>query len=338
MLDHGADVNFQDNYIGGVLMGAARGGNESIFQMLLAHGATLMWSHWTFESELAATVEGGHAKMVQLVLEHAAEVISQRKISLDGALYEACFRGFGGIVDILLGFGANANAFCHPAYVVEIASWKGHINIMKQLLNAGADPNKGAPSCSPIYFATKTGNEAAVQLLLDRGADINALTQSDNSCAIHCAVDNANLTMVRFLVQNGANVNVQGSFYGSCLQSASAKGHHEMVEYLVQKGADVNIQGGFYGDALQAAARRGYHSVVNYLPLSAARLVGPHRQRVERVVVDWATEGQSVYAGTKAALEAMTRAAGAASWRGRATVNAVNPGGPFSGGDMCAQV
>ncbi|KAJ3825707.1 hypothetical protein F5880DRAFT_1610865, partial [Lentinula raphanica] len=46
---------------------------------------------------------------------------------------------------------------------------------------------------------------------------------------------------------------------------AAAKGYKDTVEFLVQQGAEINVQGGHYRTALQAAADNGYKDIVNLL-------------------------------------------------------------------------
>ncbi|KAF8239814.1 hypothetical protein L208DRAFT_1102904, partial [Tricholoma matsutake] len=49
---------------------------------------------------------------------------------------------------------------------------------------------------------------------------------------------------VQILIQKGEDVNAQGGFQGNALQAASSRGHQEIVKLLIEKGADVNAQGG----------------------------------------------------------------------------------------------
>jgi ankyrin repeat protein len=67
------------------------------------------------------------------------------------------------------------------------------------------------------------------------------------------------------MIENGADVNMQGGLYGSALQAASIMGHENIVQLLLHHGANVNLQGGFYGSALQAATWVGNESIIKLL-------------------------------------------------------------------------
>ena len=82
-----------------------------------------------------------------------------------------------------------------------------------------------------LLFAVEYGYDQIVQLLLDRGADVNA----------------------------------QGRLYGNALQAASERGHDKIVQMLLDRGADVNAQGRLLGNALQAASYGGHHKVARLL-------------------------------------------------------------------------
>ncbi|KDR77836.1 hypothetical protein GALMADRAFT_65679, partial [Galerina marginata CBS 339.88] len=46
--------------------------------------------------------------------------------------------------------------------------------------------------------------------------------------------------IVKVLLENGAEVNAQGGFYGNALQVASYGGHKGIVKMLLENGAEVN--------------------------------------------------------------------------------------------------
>jgi hypothetical protein len=51
---------------------------------------------------------------------------------------------------------------------------------------------------------------------------------------------------VEMLLKKGADVNAQGGLYSNTLQATSAGGRKATVQLLLEKGAYVNIQGGLY--------------------------------------------------------------------------------------------
>ncbi|CAF9908530.1 MAG: hypothetical protein ALECFALPRED_004666 [Alectoria fallacina] len=65
-------------------------------------------------------------------------------------------------------------------------------------------------------------------------------------------------TVVRFLLECGADIGAEGGGYGHALRAASAGGHVQVVNILLDNEADVNAQGGRYENALQAASTGGH--------------------------------------------------------------------------------
>jgi hypothetical protein len=72
-------------------------------------------------------------------------------------------------------------------------------------------------------------------------------------------------TVIRLLLDAGAEVNAQGGEYGNALQAASLEGYEQIVKTLLNAGAEVNTQGGEYGNALQTASAGGYEQIVKML-------------------------------------------------------------------------
>ena len=119
---------------------------------------------------------------------------------------------------------------------------------------------------TPLLIASEKGAIELVRLVLENGADVNTQTES-NPSALLVASKNGHLETVRLLLENGADVNAQdesGDFH-TALQAASYKGHVEIMQLLLTHGAEVNAQGGEYHTALHAAAMKGHEEVIKVL-------------------------------------------------------------------------
>lgn len=93
-----------------------------------------------------------------------------------------------------------------------------------------------------LHVAVNMECPEAVLLLLERGADIDAVDiKSGRSPLIH-AVENNSLSMVQLLLQHGANVNAQMYSGSSALHSASGRGLLPLVRTLVRSGADSGLK------------------------------------------------------------------------------------------------
>jgi len=146
------------------------------------------------------------------------------------------------------------------------ASKNGCDSAVRSLLLA--DPamvnSKDRDSKSPLYIAAELGHDATVRTLLDNGADVN-VQGGYNGNALQAASSRGHKEIAMLLLDKGADVNAQGGYYSNALQAASSRRHKEIAMLLLDKGADVNAQGGFYGNALQAAISRGYKEMAMLL-------------------------------------------------------------------------
>ena len=117
---------------------------------------------------------------------------------------------------------------------------------------------------APLYYASLFGLRRVVELLVEKGADVNA-QGGDYGNALQAASYRGHEAIVRLLVDNGADVNAQGGNYDNALYAASSRGHEQIVRLLVDKGADVKAEGGYHGNALYAASERGHEQIVRLL-------------------------------------------------------------------------
>ncbi|CAI7621157.1 unnamed protein product, partial [Penicillium viridicatum] len=110
----------------------------------------------------------------------------------------------------------------------------------------------------------KVVHEKMVQTLLYHGADVN-IQGGYFGTALQAASHNGHKKVVQILLDQGADVNASGGKYGSALQAVSFGGHKNLVQTLLDHGADINAPGGEYGSALQAASFGGHKNLVQTL-------------------------------------------------------------------------
>ncbi|KAI9773654.1 MAG: hypothetical protein M1840_006928 [Geoglossum simile] len=116
----------------------------------------------------------------------------------------------------------------------------------------------------PLYYMSLTGLVGIVRLLLENGADINA-SGGFYGNALQAASRKGHSQIVQQLLENRANANALGGHYGNALHAASYMGHGQIVKQLLKNGAKPNAPGGRYGNALQAASYMCHGRIVQQL-------------------------------------------------------------------------
>ncbi|KAJ6260516.1 Bifunctional solanapyrone synthase [Drechslerella dactyloides] len=101
---------------------------------------------------------------------------------------------------------------------------------------------------TPLHWAAIEGQVEAMEILLDAGADAEAVNTWYRT-PLHLASRFGHLQAVRLLVEQGANLEARRDTNETPLHFAVEEGRYEVVKYLLDAGADVNP----YGDRAPAA-------------------------------------------------------------------------------------
>lgn len=111
---------------------------------------------------------------------------------------------------------------------------------------------------SPLYYASLLGPVQPAQFLLDGGLSVNAFGgKYGNALVVACTCGSEE--MVNLLLARGAIINAYGGVvFGHALQAASFYGFEGIVRILLRKGADVNARVDGNDTALIAACERGH--------------------------------------------------------------------------------
>ncbi len=118
----------------------------------------------------------------------------------------------------------------------------------------------------PIHTAAKAGDLAAVQAELDAGVDVDAKDEDyrDWTPLMYAALD-GHKEVVELLIAKGADVNAKNKVGQTPLQFTAWKGHKEIAELLIAEGADVNAKDGDGWLVLDYATRLGQPEIADLL-------------------------------------------------------------------------
>ena len=115
------------------------------------------------------------------------------------------------------------------------AAAQGDVRSMRLLQMAGAQVNSQGSCCTPLFLAAGEGRLDAVRYLLDQGADVNARDERGRSALTEAAF-NGNASVIKELILRGAHLNAL-SDEGTALDIAINTKHPEAIEMLKHYGA-----------------------------------------------------------------------------------------------------
>ncbi len=160
----------------------------------------------------------------------------------------------------------------------EKAVWTGNAQLVLQLLEMGADVNhmNTSDGYSALHWAVERDMEDVTKILLEHGADVDALTQNaigKDRSALHIAAELGHTKLVNLLLDYNADVHIRTAFGETPLHGVRLfVKEPQIVEALLDHGANINAVTTFGSTPLHAATLQGSADITRLLIRQGANL------------------------------------------------------------------
>ncbi|MFH1115319.1 MAG: ankyrin repeat domain-containing protein [Pseudomonadota bacterium] len=238
LLENGADVNATLKDGSNALFWALSGDTGVGVHCLQILGKLKLPGRWQSHEEKVP--DKRRFETAKLLITHGINV--NAKLERDGstALIWAAFLGDVELVRLLLEKGAEVNVRLTdgltPLLCAMTGSWRNGIH---KSLGSRFEVNVLERNRPPAEKFSDRRMEM-VKLLLDHGADVNALP-AKGTTALMWAINRGQAEMVQLLLERGADPNAKLRDGSTLLQSAALLGCAEVVKLLIEHGARATL-------------------------------------------------------------------------------------------------
>ena len=240
-------------------------------------------------------VEGAKNRDAQAVRTLLAEGVPVDQSRPDGttALHWAAQWDHAEIAGLLIDAGADVNASDqYDVTPLTLACTNASAGMVARLLTAGANPNSvQATGETALMTCARSGVWDAVDLLVTRGADVNADESFHGQTALMWAAWEGHTEVVRGLLAHGADVDARTTTGYTALLLAAREGFRATTQVLLDAGADVDAAAEDGTTALVVATIRRHTGFVEFLLAHGADPnLGPGFTPLHWAAGEWDTE------------------------------------------------
>jgi ankyrin repeat protein len=269
----GADVNAHMGSLGSPLQSATSCGHKDVAHRLLSLGADpradspYFRPGGTVGSSLQGAAEAGDTELMQLLLDRGADINCNDGwlgTALQSVLEKAKYDVARWIINhhdfdphVTGGYYGSASR------VLCIDSGQTTTDLLEAILDLGGSPSERVGAYgSLLEISSHFAHTSKVQLLLNRGAELNRISMGQFGNAVHAAAMHGDEQVLHLLLESNADPNCPGHWLGEDVTEGRFDGQDEYGEFLVlQQGTGFLaydhswVTKAFFAPAMHAAMR-----------------------------------------------------------------------------------
>jgi ankyrin repeat protein/truncated hemoglobin YjbI len=239
-----------------LLCHAVCGGSIDAVKLLLGRGAEVKRHSGKL---LTLAVMMNRVDLVKLLIDNGADV---QRVGILGRLDDA----ERPVADLLIAHGKKVPDWMLPrACRPDVSS--NELHRVKVLLDYGANlDDRGRYGLTALHYAVRGGKLPLIQLLLERGAEVNALDEAGLTPLLHLSKTRSKadpIGVMELLAASGADVDARDETQGTLLMYFARRGNAVAVQWLLAHGADRNARN--KGGKTAAQIARAHAGIVRLL-------------------------------------------------------------------------
>ena len=219
---------------------------------------------------LIKAIEYKQTDIINYLLENNADVNLALGYStpLTAAMYDE------ELVRKLIDLGSDVNLPAELTGFTPLMASAGchNIAITELLIEKGADIEaRNDDDINALVYASTYNNEEMVKFLLEKGADANTVCEIENehtdisSTPLMNAAYRGNTNIINMLLENGADINYTTDYGMTALMYAASFNQFEAAKILLENNADTSITDEYGRTALDLAKSEDYKDIVELL-------------------------------------------------------------------------
>ncbi|KAK6273140.1 PREDICTED: potassium channel AKT1 [Theobroma cacao] len=202
--------------------------------------------------------------VMEEILHETEHMLARGRMDLPLSLCFAAARRDDLLLQQLLKRGSDPNEQDNDGRTaLHIAASNGSEHCIVLLLEYGADPNiRDSEGNVPLWEAIMGKHESVIKLLVDNGATLSSGDVGQFACS---AVEQNRLDSLKDIVKYGGDVSQARSNGTAPIHAAICEGNIEMVRFLLEQGADIDVKDSDGWTARALADHQGHEEILALL-------------------------------------------------------------------------